>query len=217
MILESQKRSGDTITLLHKLSKELENACSGKVSTGDITPERLLWEIFNKVFTILVTCENALITKDSLTAHLVARYTYEMLIVFAYIFLDKSKTQERAKQFLQFNQFKNTERMWTDKTYAQMLDSLPSNSRFTTHKKHYRNLSNFAHPTMDSFLLNRRGQRVEFLMMIGTILLTVATVLEIIRICFEENLYFDEEKRAIIDLAGLSFETDRLMTEGRMI
>lgn len=119
------KQTQETIMLLRQLSKELGNASKGKLSTADKTPERLLWEIFNKIFSILVTCENGLLTKDSLTIHLIARYAYEMLIVFAYVFLDKSKTQERAEKFISFNQFKNEDRRWTDKTYAQMLESIP--------------------------------------------------------------------------------------------
>mgnify|MGYP001566146289 CR=1 FL=1 len=215
--MEYIKQSNETIALLRRLFKELENASAGRLSTNDITPDRLLWEIFNKVFTILVTCENSLNTKDSLTAHLVARYTYEMLIVFAYIFLDKSKTQERTEQFLKFNQFKNTERAWTGKTYAQMFESIPDKTRFLIHKTHYRNLSNFAHPTMDSFLLNRRGQQSEFLMMLSTILLTLRTILEIINICFEENLYFDEKQKAMLNIVIISSVAEKLMKELRVV
>jgi hypothetical protein len=205
------KQTKEAVALLQRLSKELEIASKGKLSTNDKTPDRLLWEIFNKIFTILVTCENALLTKDSLTVHLIARYSYEMLIVFAYVFLDKSKTQERAEQFILFNQFKNTDRMWTDKTYAQMLEALPDKTRFAIHKTHYRNLSNFAHPTMDSFMLNRRGDQSEFLMNLSTLLLTLGTVLEIVRICFEEHLHFTDGEQKLINIAEITTEADQLM------
>jgi len=205
------QQTQETIALLKKLSSELEAASKDKLSTNEKTPERLLWEIFNKVFTILVICENGLLTKDSLTIHLVARYSYEMLIVFAYVFLDKSNREERAKQFISFNQFTNTDRMWTDKTYSQMLESLPDKTRFATHKKHYRNLSNFAHPTMDSFMLNRRGDQNEFLVNLGTVLLTLGTILEIVKICFEEKLYFNDEQRKLLNIVDISTKVDRLM------
>jgi hypothetical protein len=150
-----------TIILLRKLFKELEAVSTGKLSSNDITPERLLWEVFNKIFSILVTLENSLRFKDSLSNHLVARYTYEMLIIFAYVFTDKNLTQERATKFLSFNQFQNVERKWTDLDLTSMINSLPDNSRFNLHKGHYRNLCNFAHPSMDSFMLNRRGEAKE--------------------------------------------------------
>jgi hypothetical protein len=156
-----------TVALLRSFYEQLEQASKGNLSTNDITPDRLFWEVINKIFTILVICENSLTFKDSLTAHLVARYTYEMFVIVAYVFLDKSKTRERAAQFLKFNQFTNTGRAWSDKTFAQMLKDLPDNSRFAFHKNHYRNLSNFAHPTMNSFLLNRMGAKVEFSMTIN--------------------------------------------------
>ena len=207
------KQIQDTVKLLRDLSKELEEASKGKLSTNDTTPERLLWEIFNKVFNILVILENGLLTKDSLTIHLVARYSYEMLVVFAYIFLDKSETQKRAQEFTQFDQFKNLKRMWTDKTFSQMVEAIPNDSRFKIHKQHYRNLSNFAHPTMDSFRLNRRGDQSEFLMIFGTLLLTVGTILEIIKICFEENLHFTEVERKKINLKNFHTKTEQIMKE----
>ena len=210
------KQNQETIALLQRLFRELENASKGKLSTNDKTPDRLLREIFNKVFTILVTCENGLLTKDSLTIHLVARYSYEMLIVFAYIVLDKSKTQERAEQFISFNQFKTTDRMWTDKTYTQILDSIPDKVSFAIHKTHYRNLSNFAHPTMDSFMLNRRGNQSEFLMNLSTVLLTLGTVLEIIRVCFEEKLYFNDEQWKLLNFTDISAKADGLMKNLRV-
>jgi len=205
------KETQETIALLRQLSKELENASKGKLSTNDKTPERLLWEIFNKIFTILVTCENGLLSKDSLAIHLIARYSYEMLIIFAYIFLDKSKTQERAEQFISFNQFKNTDRMWTDKTYTQMIESIPDKTRFAIHKKHYRNLCNFAHPTMNSFMLNRSGNQIEFLMNLNTVFLTLGTILEIIKICFEEKLHFSDEQRKLINIIDISERKDNLV------
>jgi|GEM_PF-6629342 len=211
MSIPYPEQTKKTIVLLQQLFRELENACKGKLSTNDKTPERLLWEIVNKMFTILVSCENGLLTKDSLTIHLVARYSYEMLIVFAYIFLDKPKTQEKVDQFISFNQFKNTDRMWTDKTYSQMIESIPDKTRFALHKKHYRNLSNFAHPTMDSFTLNRRGDKLEFLMNLNTALLTLDIILEIIKICFEEKLYFSDEQKKLINLVDVSQKKDKLI------
>lgn len=208
-----QSQIQDTIKLLRDLSNELEEASRGKLSNNDTTPDRLLWEIFNKIFNILVILENSLLTKDSLTIHLVARYSYEMLIVFAYIFLDKSQTQGRAQQFIQFNQFKNSRRKWTDQTFAQMIEVIPNDSRFKIHGQHYRHLSNFAHPTMDSFQLNRRGDQSEFLMIFGTLLLTVGTILEIVKICFEENLHFTEDEKKKINLINFYTITDKLMKD----
>lgn len=202
-----------TVALLRSFYGQLEQASKGNLSTADITPNRLFWEVINKIFTILVTCENSLTFKDSLAAHLVARYTYEMFVIVVYVFLDKSKTQERAEQFLKFNQFKNTERAWSDKTFAQMLKDLPDNSRFAFHTGHYRNLSNFAHPTMNSFLLNRMGAEVEFSMTINTVLLTLNTILEIVKICFAESTFFSDEQKAHVNLAKISEEIDTIMAE----
>jgi len=212
-----QKHINETIGLLRQLSKELQLACKGKVSTNDITPDRLLWHIFNKIFSILVICENGLLMKDSLTIHLIARYSYEVLIIFAYIFLDKSKIQERVGEFLTFTQFKSTKQKWTDKTYAKMLEEIPNNTRFSTHKRHYRNLSNFAHPNMDSFLLNCKGEDYEISMILSTTLLTIGTILEIIKICFEENLYFDDQRRKMLNLTAVSSNVSRLMKELQVV
>lgn len=207
------KQIKETVTLIRKLSDDLERASAGKLSTNDISTDRLLWEVFNKVFTILVTLENSLHTKDSLTIQLIARYSYELMIISAYILLDRTKTENRARDFLTFNQYKDAKRAWTDKTYAQMLEDIPDKNRFASHKKHYRALSNYAHPTMDSFLLNRKGQDIEFLMALSTTLLTIGTIVEVIKICFEQNLYFSDNQKKAIDLITISQTTDRLMKE----
>lgn len=199
-----------TIALLQRLSRDLENASEGRWSSNDVTPDRLLWEIFNKIFTILVTCENGLRAKDSLAIHLVVRYAYEMLVVFFYIFLDESKTEERARQFISFNQFKNTERQWTNKTFAQMVESISNNEWLILHKGLYRGLSNFAHPTMDSFMLNRRGDESEFMMNLSTVFITIGTILEIIRTCFDRNLYFNDKQKSMLNISELYLEVDKL-------
>lgn len=213
--MKYDKQIKESLALLQRLSGELQKACNGKLSTNDITPNRLLWEIFNKIFSILVICENCLIAKDSLTIHLVARYTYEMLIVFAYIFQGKSVADKKkeAEQFIRFNQFTNNKRKWTDKTLAEMIKSIPNSQRFTTHSNHYRNLSNFAHPSMDSFMLNRKGKDYEISMILGTTLLTIGTILEIIKICFEENLYFDDQHKNMLNFEAISSNMGRLMKE----
>ncbi len=209
------KQSADTIQLLNRFSSALEKAAAGKLSTNEITPERLMWEIYNKVFNILVICENCITFKDSLTSHLVARYTYEMLIVSAYIFQDKTETTERVRKFLEFNQFQSQERKWTKVDYASIVEALPDNSRFSSHKDHYRRLSNFAHPTMDSFLLNRRGNDAEFLQMLNTVLLTIGTILELVKITIEEDLYFENKTELMIETAYITAKADELMKELR--
>lgn len=210
---EYLKQKEETIALLKRFSSDLEKLSEGKISTNDVTPERLWWEIFNKIFAVLVTCENCLVTKDSLASHLIARYTYEMLIISGYIFLDDNTIQKKIEQFVNFTQFKNTKRKWTDKTYAKMIEEIPDNTRFSFHKKHYRNLCNFAHPTMDSFLLNRRGDKSEFFMTLNAVLLTIVTILEIIKICFEKNLYFSTEQKVMFDIPAIATEANRLMKE----
>lgn len=130
-----------------------------------------------------------------------------MLIVIAYIFIDKSKSSERVKQFLNFRQFEASQRKWDNKDYAAMIASLPDNERFHLHKRHYRNLSNFAHPTIDSFLLNRCGEQAEFEMIPGTSLLTLGTLLEIVKICFQNSNYFNEEERNQIGLDDLTMQS----------
>ena len=210
-----KKQIAETKALLQQLFNELKNASMDKISTNEVTPDRLLWEIFNKIFSILITCENSLSAKDSLTIHLIARYAYEMLVVFAYVFLGKSTNEKSdvAKKFLNFNQFKNSERKWTDNTLVDMIKNIPNNQRFARHQKHYRNLSNFAHPSMDSFMLNRKGEDHEVLMILNTTLLTIGTILEIIKICFEERLYFSEEQKSILDLIGISSDASALMKQ----
>lgn len=207
----SQKQ--EIIHLLQRLSLILEEASKGKVSTDEITPERLLWEIYNKIFTLIVSCESCIRLKDSLVSHLVARYTYELLIVFAYIFQDKDSRSERVDKFLNFNQFKTPERKWTKVEYSQMINGLPDGERFSMHKSLYRKLSNFAHPTMDSFLLNRRGPDVELLLILNTVLLTLGAMFEIVDICIKEKLYFDESTDLSLEINSLRFETDRIMKE----
>jgi len=43
--------------------------------------------------------------------------------------------------------------------------------------------------------------------------LTIATVLEIVKICFEENLYFDEQHKKMFNLKTVSQNTHVLMEE----
>lgn len=204
----------DQIKDVHRLTRDLfeslEKASEGKLSTNEINSDRLLWEIFNKIFNIIVICENSLAAKDSLTIHLIARYTYEMLVVFAFIFFDKAQTPTRIQQFVEFNQFKETKRMWTDKTFSEMINSIPQKSWLSLHKDHYRTLSNFAHPTMDSFLLNRRGEEAEFLTILNTVLLIINTIIEIIRISFDQNLYFSDEQKRNINLDDFSSRTNKI-------
>ena len=209
--MEQQEKISRILLLLQTFSSSLEKACDGKKSTNDISEERFIWETINKVFVILISCENSLTAKDSLLAHLIARYTYEMLIVFIYIFDDKEKRQEKISKFLTFNQFTNTDRKWINKTYTEMLEDIPDHVYFDTHKDHYRHLSNFAHPTMDSFLLNRRGQQSEFSLISSTVLLTMRTIIEIINICFENNLYFDEVHKNMLDVNTYLLQIDKLM------
>lgn len=210
---EYLKQKDETIALLKRFSSDLEKLSKGKISTKDVTPERLWWEIFNKIFAILATCENCIVSKDSLATHLIARYTYEMLIISGWIFLDDNNIQKRIEQFVNFDQFQKIECKWTNKTYTQMIEEIPGNPRFSFHKEHYRKLCNFAHPTMDSFLLNRRGVKIEFLMILSTVHLTIDTILEIIKICFEKNLYFSTEQKAMFDISAISTKSKELMKE----
>ncbi len=209
---ELQIITKEILELKSQLWNQLVQAVEGKLSTSDVTQERLLWEVFNKIFSILEICENSLITKDSLTIHLVARYTYEMLIIFAYLFFNELERQKRIEDFIKFNQFKSTKKKWTNKTFFQMVDSISSyDSRFKNHESTYRNLSNFAHPTMDSFLLNRRGGESEFLVIFGSFLFNLGVIIEIIKICFEKNLFFTEEDRKKISIENLSEKTSKVM------
>lgn len=210
---EYLKQRKETLALLEQFSSDLKRLSEGKISTNEVTPERLWWEIFNEIFSILVTCENCIVSKDSLTSHLIARYTYEMLIISDWIFLDDNNMQKRIEQFVNFNQFQREEKKWTDKSYTQMIEEIPEGSRFSFHKKHYRNLCNFAHPTMDSFLLNRKGDKNEFLMILNTVLLTIGTILEIIKICFEKSLYFSNDKKSTFDISAISTKAKGLMEE----
>jgi len=207
------ERKEETIALIRRLSNDLEKLSEGKISTNDVSPERLWWEIFNKIFAILATCENCIVTKDSLTAHLIARYTYEVLIISGYIFIDDNDAQKKIEQFVNFDQFQRAECKWTDKTYIQMIKEIPGDSRFSFHKEFYRKLCNFAHPTMDSFLLNRRGDKFEFLMILNTAHLTIDTILEIVKLCFEKNVYFSDKQKTIFDISAISTKSKKLMKE----
>lgn len=202
-----------TIILLQRLYKDLEKLNNGRKSTNDITPERLWWEIFNKIFTILITCENCLNSKDSLVSHLIARYTYEILIISEYIFSDDKNVQEKTEKFLNFNQFSNFERQWTKINYSQMIESIPDSVLSSSHKGHYRLLCNYAHPSMDSFMLNRRGEKSEYLVTINTVLLTIASILEIIKICFKKSDHFDQKEKELFNIDALSEETYSLLKE----
>jgi hypothetical protein len=198
--------------LLDELSSVLESSSVNKISKKELNPERMLWEIHSKIFTIIITTQNALLTKDSLSTHLVARYTYEILIIFYYIFSDKTKSEERSKAFLSFNQFETKQRDWKNgKTFTVLLEEIPDKSFLNFHKNHYRNLSNLGHPTMDSFLLNRRGEESEFKTIINTSILIIRNLIEIETSCIKWNIYFDSGQRDTlkVKLSALSEETNK--------
>lgn len=192
MLLERHKCA--ILSLIADFSASLDLLCAGKVSTNDISSERLVWEFYNKIFTILVSLENSIRLKDSLSANLMARFTYETFVTFAYIYTDPAQREDRVKAFLNFEQSVSMDRTWSGKTFTQMLESVPKPERYTFHKQHYRTLSNLAHPTLNSFYLNRKGQDIEFAQILTTTCLTLTTIRQIIILTVEHKLYFEESK-----------------------
>jgi hypothetical protein len=197
-------KKAQTLDLINSLYINLEKATEGKLSSDEININRFWWEVINKLFTILVTLENSLRTKDSLTTHLVARYIYELLIVCEYVSTSsKFSPEQKVKDFLAFNQFRQNKRDWKDSvTYKDMLKEV--NSQYLNlHQDHYRHLSNFSHPTPDSFFLNRRGEKNEFKLIMSTCVLSVGTILEILKVCFEKSDFFNDIEKEKINLAIL--------------
>jgi hypothetical protein len=189
----NQERLNTEIKEIKKLFEEFDkfllDVTKNNVSTNENTPESLLWEIYNTFFTVTISCLNAIDSKDSLVIHLLARYTYELLVIFLYIFCDEQDRETRAKQFLSFNQFKTVDRKWTNLTLKDMISNLPDKKWLSSHETLYRNLSNFAHPSMDSFMLRRRGTEAEYAMILSTSYLILQTMIEIIDQCRLSGIY----------------------------
>lgn len=188
------------ISVLAEYSSMLELCVSGKLSRAEKDTDQFIWEFNNKIFTILVSLENAVKSKDSLTVHLMARYTYEMLVIFLYVILNEDKRSERVLRFLNFEQHKTNQRQWNyDVTYRQMIDDNPEiTERLKGHKSLYRCLSNSAHPSNDSFLLNRKGTEAETKLIVNTAVLSVLNLVEINHTYVDKHLFLDEEKCIIL-------------------
>jgi hypothetical protein len=112
-----------------------------------------------------------------------------MLVVTYYVFYDKEKINERAADFLEFNHLTSSKRAWTEKTFSGMIETLPE-SLFTSHKKLYRSLSSFAHPTMMSFRLNAHGDEREFGLILLIVYQAFLILLEILKFFCERKLFF---------------------------
>lgn len=198
----------ETITLLSALYDALETATEGEKSTDDINSQRLLWEFINKIFTIIVSTENGIKLKDSLSIQLVGRYTYETLVSFLYIYLESAYTEERARAFLNYDPHADPRKKYFDnKNFADMLRALLDKSWSEMHSSHYRELSSLAHPTMRSFLINRKGQETEFRILINTALLIIGAIREILSLCIQKGLFFPLQT-----VATLSAELERITT-----
>jgi hypothetical protein len=182
------------ISLLLDFSRKLEKVSKDKLSISEHNEHQFVWEFTNKTFSVLVSLENFIRCKDSLAAHLMCRFTYEMLVTFAYVVSDREKRQERISDFLSFNQFKTEKRQWSSLGITGMVNELKNSERFSNHSHHYKNLSNFAHPTNDLFMLNRRGEESEFMMIQNSVLLSLATLVIMFEICEDPKTSFLQRK-----------------------
>lgn len=188
---------------LIKFAREVEEILTiltdGHLSTSNKDKTQFLWEVNNKIFNAIVIIENAVIHKDSLSIHLLQRYFYELSIITNFI-LSSPNSEDQAKSFLSFEQDKSSERKWTKTDYKSMIEAIQKNNpagRFASHDSFYRSLSNLGHPTYDSFLLNRKGEEIEFYQILGAGLLIVGIICDLITEQINRGL-FESSKVAMI-------------------
>lgn len=143
------------------------------VFTGNKDVEEAIREIMNRFYSNLVSLENHLITKDSLSSTLIQRYNNELVLDFYYV-IDPSGEKDKIKNF--FNH-KITDRDWSKIDKSEKRKFLP---RWVIsqddYKNVYRKLSNLAHPNIISLQLNRRGNEYEFIIIKEAICLCIFEV-----------------------------------------
>lgn len=210
--MEIEVKKELVIKLLNKLNEFSLSLVSGKKSTEEIDSDRLFWELFHKIFTIIDILKKSINNKDSLTTHLVVRYLYEIFIVSLYILCDEETRTVRVFDFLNFSKSKSPNSKWTKTTYQEMIDSINEDDWSKIHKELYPSLCNFAHPNMDSFLLNRCGEYAENEIILKTTLLGVYTITELISLIDRKSDYLEKYKNTLLkEIQAINIESFELM------
>lgn len=132
-------------------------------------------EICNRFYSNLVSLENHLLLKDSLSAALIQRYNHELVVDFYYL-LDPSDKENKTEKF--FNH--------SHDSVAREWSTLPSKEKrafvppWVADDKGlvsiYKILSNMAHPNIISIRLNRRGKESEYKIIKGAITLCIVEI-----------------------------------------
>ena len=166
---ESKKLLKDFIEHLDTFYKDL--------GVFDTSQERqdVAREICNRFYSNLVSLENHLLLKDSLSSALIQRYNHELVVDFYYL-LDPSDKEDKIKRFFNHSH-DSAAREWSTLPSKEKRAFVPP---WVADDKGlvliYKTLSNMAHPNIISIRLNRRGQEFEFKIIKGAIILCVIEI-----------------------------------------
>ena len=132
-------------------------------------------EICNRFYSNLVSLENHLCLKDSLSAALIQRYNHELAVDFYYL-LDPSDREEKIRRFFGYSNDSNS-REWSTLPLKEKRTSVPSSvASGNDLSSLYKTLSNMAHSNIVSIRLNRLGKDFEFNIIKGAIMLCIIEI-----------------------------------------
>lgn len=190
----SKELLDDFLEYLNPIYKEL-GVFSGKKDTKEA-----IREIMNRFYSNLVSLQNHLLTKDSLSSTLVQRYNNELVVDFYYL-IDPSGEENKIENFFNHD--------FSQREWSKIKDAKAEKRKFIPpwvisqegYKNFYKRLSNLAHPNILSLQLNRKGNEYEFIVIKDAICLCVFEI----SLCLNDLRF--RELFPNIDWANLYFRT----------
>ena len=146
------------------------------VSTNNRDLKQFVWEFFNRFYSNLVSLENCLILKDSLSTTLIQRYNHEMLLSFFFV-VASPEAEKRVLDYFSYEEdLKNNpgKRTWSTEDKKELRNHVPPwNAREPALSLFYKQLSDLAHPNCISMRLNRRGVKYEYIIMQSAVAMSI--------------------------------------------
>ncbi|MFT6829786.1 MAG: hypothetical protein ACJAV6_000621 [Candidatus Paceibacteria bacterium] len=187
--------------LLKAYNTFLFNTINGVTFTEGENENRLIQEYLNKIYSLIISVQNQVDNKDSLSLSLYTKYIYELLVDFLYIFSEKEKVDEKIELFFKFGK-ETHEIKWHKSQIRQKSEKIKHTDFDNLHGIFYKTINKFTHPSIFSLLVNRRGTNKE----IEHISLCTNTICRFLIIILEHervNKYFEINK---IDLENLKLK-----------
>jgi len=176
---ESLKIPGNDIVqqannLCTKFERDVEKIL---ISLGTMTAGSDLSEagrtIVNRFHSNIICIQNHLNHKDTLSAVLIARYNHELFIDFYYLFSDGGENEKVKKYFEYKEKSQRGCREWSSFSRKDKRKFLPSDDGLD---RHYKFLSDYAHPNIISLHLQWNENCFEFWTIIRALTLLVTEI-----------------------------------------